>query len=134
WRVGSCRRNRRFARSVAVASRLRGSACRPCGGGTVWYQRGALPARSDAWLRDRKSTRLNSSHGSISYAVFCLKKKNKDRHKILFTAELDGADGHTVRGAAWYEAAGPGMLVTTDDADEPVDDPINVVALQQHNI
>src|SRR2546429_3213417 len=29
-----------------------------------------------AWLRrDRKSTRLNSSHGYISYAVFCLKKK-----------------------------------------------------------
>src|SRR2546429_4957031 len=27
--------------------------------------------------RDRKSTRLNSSHGYISYAVFCLKKKNK---------------------------------------------------------
>src|SRR5699024_12883691 len=30
----------------------------------------------DADLRDRKSTRLNSSHVSISYAVFCLKKKN----------------------------------------------------------
>src|SRR5438477_2577167 len=31
--------------------------------------------------RDRKSTRLNSSHMSISYAVFCLKKKNsKHRH------------------------------------------------------
>src|SRR3712207_7515273 len=28
--------------------------------------------------RDRKSTRLNSSHANISYAVFCLKKKNKD--------------------------------------------------------
>src|SRR5690625_6664007 len=28
---------------------------------------------------DRKSTRLNSSHVAISYAVFCLKKKNKDR-------------------------------------------------------
>src|SRR5689334_23862750 len=28
-------------------------------------------------LRDRKSTRLNSSHSSISYAVFCLKKKKK---------------------------------------------------------
>src|SRR5690348_17818379 len=28
--------------------------------------------------RDRKSTRLNSSHPSISYAVFCLKKKNND--------------------------------------------------------
>src|SRR5690242_21549441 len=30
-------------------------------------------------LRDRKSTRLNSSHMSISYAVFCLKKKNKQQ-------------------------------------------------------
>src|SRR5712675_3659264 len=29
------------------------------------------------FLGDRKSTRLNSSHGYISYAVFCLKKKNK---------------------------------------------------------
>src|SRR3712207_7032737 len=28
------------------------------------------------WYRDRKSTRLNSSHANISYAVFCLKKKN----------------------------------------------------------
>src|SRR5207245_5683837 len=31
---------------------------------------------------DRKSTRLNSSHGSISYAVFCLKKKNKCAHLL----------------------------------------------------
>src|SRR2546429_2662459 len=30
---------------------------------------------------DRKSTRLNSSHGYISYAVFCLKKKKKLRYK-----------------------------------------------------
>src|SRR3712207_9020056 len=29
-------------------------------------------------VQDRKSTRLNSSHANISYAVFCLKKKNKD--------------------------------------------------------
>src|SRR2546430_6182251 len=29
------------------------------------------------YIRDRKSTRLNSSHSQISYAVFCLKKKNK---------------------------------------------------------
>src|SRR5689334_23762656 len=35
---------------------------------------------------DRKSTRLNSSHSSISYAVFCLKKKNKIR-------KVDGAVG-----------------------------------------
>src|SRR2546422_5134229 len=31
--------------------------------------------------RDRKSTRLNSSHGYISYAVFCLKKKKKQKYK-----------------------------------------------------
>src|SRR2546429_9929924 len=31
---------------------------------------------------DRKSTRLNSSHGYISYAVFCLKKKKKKKHNI----------------------------------------------------
>src|SRR5256884_6694708 len=35
-------------------------------------------------LGDRKSTRLNSSHGYISYAVFCLKKKTED------TRTLDG--------------------------------------------
>src|SRR5438067_12303269 len=44
-------------------------------------------ARAPAWaLRaDRKSTRLNSSHVSISYAVFCLKKKKK---KILINKLL----------------------------------------------
>src|SRR2546422_4183727 len=35
------------------------------------------PLRAAPLGRDRKSTRLNSSHGYISYAVFCLKKKNK---------------------------------------------------------
>src|SRR5438445_5039405 len=40
-------------------------------------QRGAAPPRhGDVSLADRKSTRLNSSHANISYAVFCLKKKN----------------------------------------------------------
>src|SRR3712207_8444865 len=34
-------------------------------------------------LRDRKSTRLNSSHANISYAVFCL-KKNKQCHKLHY--------------------------------------------------
>src|SRR2546429_6417516 len=38
------------------------------------------PAEHDvARVEDRKSTRLNSSHGYISYAVFCLKKKKKDK-------------------------------------------------------
>src|SRR2546427_4586452 len=36
-----------------------------------------LAALSEPGRRDRKSTRLNSSHSQISYAVFCLKKKKK---------------------------------------------------------
>src|SRR5207245_8423188 len=38
---------------------------------------------------DRKSTRLNSSHGSISYAVFCLKKKTKYQQIQSFIPTLD---------------------------------------------
>src|SRR2546429_7259969 len=39
--------------------------------------------------RDRKSTRLNSSHGYISYAVFCLKKKKQDmEHKHGFRDDV----------------------------------------------
>src|SRR5438128_12221668 len=41
-----------------------------------------LPVLHAAFLgKDRKSTRLNSSHGSISYAVFCLKKKKQHNDK-----------------------------------------------------
>src|SRR5690348_17631550 len=40
------------------------------------------PFNEDA--ADRKSTRLNSSHPSISYAVFCLKKKTKKQQKIKY--------------------------------------------------
>src|SRR5438445_6562075 len=40
----------------------------------------ALPAS-----QDRKSTRLNSSHANISYAVFCLKKKNEKELLLIFT-------------------------------------------------
>src|SRR2546427_9009576 len=39
--------------------------------------------RLQAFLRDRKSTRLNSSHSQISYAVFCLKKKKTVHHKNI---------------------------------------------------
>src|SRR2546421_8778724 len=50
--------------------------------GETRYRAGGLglargPFRRDR--RDRKSTRLNSSHDQISYAVFCLKKKKKNR-------------------------------------------------------
>src|SRR5438270_10050307 len=40
----------------------------------------AGPREADARRPDRKSTRLNSSHSQISYAVFCLKKKKKPKH------------------------------------------------------
>src|SRR2546430_3940703 len=48
------------------------SNCDACGGMTEPVHRSAR----DRTRRDRKSTRLNSSHSQISYAVFCLKKKN----------------------------------------------------------
>src|SRR5699024_12575045 len=41
------------------------------------YVNGFKPANLIRFAGDRKSTRLNSSHVSISYAVFCLKKKSK---------------------------------------------------------
>ena len=46
-------------------------------GGIVFYQAGVMVLTSSIWA-DRKSTRLNSSHGYISYAVFCLKKKKQN--------------------------------------------------------
>src|SRR3712207_8115590 len=54
----------------------------PAGGGVDdrGERRGRVGGRSLPH-GDRKSTRLNSSHANISYAVFCLKKKNK-RHNI----------------------------------------------------
>src|SRR2546429_4505846 len=63
------------------------SACERCGRCFVAAQQ----APSELWIlllsRDRKSTRLNSSHGYISYAVFCLKKKNnnEDRYSAITT-------------------------------------------------
>src|SRR5437764_11909086 len=60
------------ARSPGVSSRRRGS--RPvCSG----------DARRPSCGRDRKSTRLNSSHRCISYAVFCLKKKKKKKKQNI---------------------------------------------------
>src|SRR5688572_32150000 len=41
----------------------------------------ALKVSAMVWPEDRKSTRLNSSHSQISYAVFCLKKKKKKKKK-----------------------------------------------------
>src|SRR5207244_13484381 len=53
--------------------------CADCGGVVQlsWCSRSSLKAKESV-IRDRKSTRLNSSHQIISYAVFFLKKKNKN--------------------------------------------------------
>src|SRR5437879_7618177 len=60
--------------STPIRNLLRCQSC-PSKCGRRWTAPPAL-----AWARlDRKSTRLNSSHRCISYAVFCLKKKKKQR-------------------------------------------------------
>src|SRR5215469_17437625 len=59
--------------------------------------RGTVPARSPTarrascreTKRDRKSTRLNSSHVEISYAVFCLKKKKQKKHQVIDTKKTE---------------------------------------------
>src|SRR2546427_6201242 len=56
------------------------------------HQHGLNLGRAQPRLRDRKSTRLNSSHSQISYAVFCLKKKNK-KQTVVETSH----DVHIVR-------------------------------------
>src|SRR5688500_19798074 len=50
-----------------------------------------LAKRRDSFLEDldRKSTRLNSSHLVISYAVFCLKKKKHNTHRIKCTQNAE---------------------------------------------
>src|SRR2546430_3944715 len=59
----------------------------PEGDEKSWYFATSGPAVIRAG-RDRKSTRLNSSHSQISYAVFCLKKKTQQIRSALITVRL----------------------------------------------
>src|SRR2546429_6528029 len=61
-----------------------------------------LRSRSERSPQDRKSTRLNSSHGYISYAVFCL-KKNKTRQFQQTRCNLDFTGGAARRRAPHVE-------------------------------
>src|SRR5437899_9438105 len=65
-----------FRRLVLARFRLRGSGLGPCTDRGSKPTQLAFPAEP---RRDRKSTRLNSSHLGISYAVFCLKKKKQNK-------------------------------------------------------
>src|SRR5690349_24064793 len=60
--------------------RRRGVRRRPTRAGWSARRTARRRSRTRTWRADRKSTRLNSSHVEISYAVFCLKKKK--RHTI----------------------------------------------------
>src|SRR5437667_8570452 len=55
-----------------------------------------LQPRRDLQARDRKSTRLNSSHITISYAVFCLKKKRYTNEKLTTISQAS----HDTRSSA----------------------------------
>src|SRR5258705_5915177 len=57
--------------------------------------------RTETVLLDRKSTRLNSSHLGISYAVFCLKKKKKDKDRTDSMTQHN----HIPALSAWYTVA-----------------------------
>src|SRR2546430_11334654 len=48
-----------------------------------WLARPLIPRDAGRLLQDRKSTRLNSSHSQISYAVFCLKKKKHNSRESI---------------------------------------------------
>src|SRR3989475_1314213 len=56
------------------------------GGGQRFLHQDVHDGLLEPSRQDRKSTRLNSSHSQISYAVFCLKKKKKQRIKSQDTA------------------------------------------------
>src|SRR5947209_17054391 len=49
-----------------------------------WFDRPSVRDYLRITIGDRKSTRLNSSHANISYAVFCLKKKKKKKKMIEY--------------------------------------------------
>src|SRR2546429_4484760 len=69
---------------------------RCCPGRTTSTTRSTSPTRGAGIIafRDRKSTRLNSSHGYISYAVFCLKKKNILKQRLFLQHTLPQHSSH----------------------------------------
>src|SRR5438132_10145592 len=80
--TASCRAPERRA---SRGSRPRSDLAMRCGARASW---------SAANGSDRKSTRLNSSHTVISYAVFCLKKKKKSKHKHKTQSHKHSQEDH----------------------------------------
>src|SRR2546422_6222304 len=71
-------RSRRGSAGTRSSLRVRAGGANPFG-------RARTVRRTFRQGRDRKSTRLNSSHGYISYAVFCLKKKKNTQCRLYAT-------------------------------------------------
>src|SRR2546430_6309521 len=79
-----------FPYTTLFRSRLIDCACETSDGAMQKTISSTMPRPNRLFIRnissafiDRKSTRLNSSHSQISYAVFCLKKKKKNRNEHL---------------------------------------------------
>src|SRR3712207_8084459 len=77
FRSGVAQERRLLAATDAARDRRPPRRCRARPGATAVVRRRGRGRRRGGAARDRKSTRLNSSHANISYAVFCLKKKKK---------------------------------------------------------
>src|SRR2546430_3727324 len=73
----------------------------PPGGAASPARRRATYAPSRGAGADRKSTRLNSSHSQISYAVFCLKKKNRRDGSCVEEPEIDAVMRPQVRNRSY---------------------------------
>src|SRR2546427_7003175 len=78
---------------VAASGSDEGRDALPAGHGAVALRHGGggrrRAERPDGREEDRKSTRLNSSHSQISYAVFCLKKKNINADPAVYHVFAD---------------------------------------------
>src|SRR2546422_320605 len=77
WYLRICRDHRGAGYAVGAGSRSRWPVLGPRRSVLAFETLPLLTPGGGVPLADRKSTRLNSSHGYISYAVFCLKKKKK---------------------------------------------------------
>src|SRR5256884_4298738 len=106
-RVGRRRRVLHDARAADRRAHAVGPLRRRRSGPTACARRSAARA---SCRTDRKSTRLNSSHGYIPYAVFCLKKKRQSEHYTrkyiilpLHSVQICGlSNAHIAREAAYY--------------------------------
>src|SRR5690554_7170353 len=84
-----------FRSKVGKRVRLGGPSAKPEYSNFAWYSMLFACGQGIGKQQDRKSTRLNSSHVRISYAVFCLKKKKKNTATNAMIKNVDAR--HCIR-------------------------------------